>query len=80
MPLEGRTVTIQSGSNVKVGDVLASADGEARPLVAPFDGVVEVAEDTLVIAANASAPVKYEVPGNAQLVISKTTMSKRVTA
>ena len=67
--LEGRTVAVKSGSNVKVGDVLASAEGEARPLVAPFDGVVEVAEDTLVLAANASAPVRYEVPGSTQLVV-----------
>ncbi len=71
MPLEGRTVTIKAGSNVKVGDVLATADGEAHPLVAPFDGVVEIAEDTIVIAANASAPVRYEVPGNMQLVVKK---------
>ncbi len=69
MPLEGRSVAVKSGSNVKVGDVLATTEGEAHPLVAPFDGVVEVAEDTLVIAANASAPVRYEVPGNMQLVI-----------
>ena len=69
MPLEGRTVTIKSGSNVKVGDVLATSEGEAHPLIAPFDGVVELAEDTLVIAANASAPVRYEVPGNMQLVV-----------
>ncbi|RYX78798.1 DNA-directed RNA polymerase subunit beta' [bacterium] len=67
--LEGRTIAVKSGSNVKVGDVLASAEGEARPLVAPFDGVVEVAEDTLVLAANASAPVRYEVPGSTQLVV-----------
>ncbi|RYF29743.1 MAG: DNA-directed RNA polymerase subunit beta' [Chloroflexi bacterium] len=67
--LEGRTVNVKSGSNVKVGDVLASSEGEARPLVAPFDGVVEVAEDTLVLAANASAPVRYEIPGNTQLVV-----------
>ncbi|MCA0227836.1 DNA-directed RNA polymerase subunit beta' [Patescibacteria group bacterium] len=71
MPLEGRTVTVKSGSNVKVGDVLATTDGEAHPLVAPFDGVVEVAEDTIVIAANASAPVRYEIPGNSQLVVKK---------
>jgi DNA-directed RNA polymerase subunit beta' len=69
MALEGRTVAVKSGSNVKVGDVLATTEGEAKPLVAPFDGVVEVAEDTLVLAANASAPVRYEVPGNAQLVV-----------
>ena len=71
MPLEGRTATIKSGSNVKVGDVLATSEGEAHPLVAPFDGVVEIAEDTLVIAANASAPVRYEVPGSMQLVVKK---------
>ncbi|MGK2896170.1 MAG: DNA-directed RNA polymerase subunit beta' [Candidatus Saccharimonadales bacterium] len=67
--LEGRTVVIKAGSNVKAGDVLATAEGEAKPLIAPFDGVVEVAEDTLVIAANASAPVRYEIPGTTQLVV-----------
>ena len=69
IPLEGRTVSVKSGSNIKVGDVLATAEGEAKPLVAPFDGVVEVAEDTIVLAANAGAPVRYEIPGNMQLVI-----------
>ena len=69
LPLEGRTVSVKAGSNVKAGDVLASAEGEARPLVAPFDGVVEIAEDTLVIAANASSPVRYEIPGTTQLVV-----------
>ena len=68
--LEGRTVTVKSGSNVKVGDVLATGESESKPLVAPFDGVVEVAEDTLVLAANASAPVRYEIPGTMQLVVS----------
>lgn len=67
--LEGRTVSVKSGSSVKVGDVLAAAEGEAHPLVAPFDGVVEVAEDTLVIAANAGSPVRYEIPGALQLVV-----------
>jgi len=67
--LEGRLVTVKAGSNVKVGDVLATAEGEAKPLVAPFDGVVEVAEDTLVLAANAGSPVRYEVPGTTQLTV-----------
>ncbi|HRN97314.1 MAG TPA: DNA-directed RNA polymerase subunit beta' [Candidatus Saccharibacteria bacterium] len=67
--LGGRTVTVKPGSSVKVGDVLATGESESKPLVAPFDGVVEVAEDTLVIAANASSPVKYEVPGNTQIVV-----------
>lgn len=67
--LEGRTVAVKSGSNVKVGDVLATTEGEAKPLVAPFDGVVDVAGDTLVLAANAGAPVRYEIPGTTQLVV-----------
>lgn len=67
--LNGRTVTVKAGSNVKVGDVLATAESESKPLVAPFDGVVEVAEDTLVLAANASAPVRYEISGATQLVV-----------
>ncbi len=69
LPLEGRTVVVKSGSSVKAGDVLANAEGDTRPLVAPFDGVIEQAEDTLVIAAEAGAPARYEIPGTAQLVV-----------
>lgn len=69
--LEGRTPTVKSGSNVKVGDVLATGEDDKKPLVAPFDGLVELAEDTIVIASNASSPVRYEIPGTMQLVISK---------
>lgn len=39
-------------------------------MVAPFDGVVEATEDTIVIAANAGAPVRYEVPGTMQLMVA----------
>jgi DNA-directed RNA polymerase subunit beta' len=68
--LEGRTAGIKSGSTVKVGDVLASGESESKPIVAPFDGVVEVKKDTLVLTANASSPVRYEVPGNHQLTVA----------
>lgn len=70
LPLDGRKPLLQDGSEVKVGDVLAEGENGAKPLVAPFDGIVEAAEDTIVIAANASAPVRYEIPGSAQLVVS----------
>jgi DNA-directed RNA polymerase subunit beta' len=69
LPLDGRTVSVKAGSNVKAGDVLATAEGQAKPLVAPFDGVVELAEDTIVMAANAGAPTRYEIPGSTQLVV-----------
>jgi DNA-directed RNA polymerase subunit beta' len=68
--LEGRTMVVRSGSNIKVGDVLATGESETRPLTAPFDGVVEVADDMLVLAANASSPVRYEIPGTAKLTVS----------
>lgn len=42
--LEGRKPAVKAGSNVKVGDVIAAMDDEAKPLTAPFDGVVEFAE------------------------------------
>ena len=69
LPLEGRKPALKAGSNVKTGDVLAEAEGGDKPLFAPFDGVIEFAEDTVVIAANASGPVRYEIPGMAQLVV-----------
>jgi DNA-directed RNA polymerase subunit beta' len=68
--LNGRTVVVKAGSNVKVGDVLATGESESKPITAPFDGLVEVAEDTLILAANAGSPVRYEVPGNTQIVVS----------
>ena len=70
LPLEGRTPLLQDGSEVKVGDVLAEATEGTKPLIAPFDGVVETAEGTIVIASTAVSPVKYEIPGTAQLVVS----------
>ena len=69
LPLDGRTVVVKAGSSVKAGDVLATGEGDTRPLVAPFDGVVEAAEDTLVVAAEAGAPARYEIPGTMQLVV-----------
>ena len=67
--LDGRKLAVKEGSNVKVGDVIASGDEGTAPLVAPFDGVVEATDEMLIIAANASGPVRYEVPGSTQLVV-----------
>lgn len=67
--LDGRKVAVKSGSNVKVGDVIATGDEGVAPIVAPFDGVVESTDDMVVIAANAGAPVRYEIPVTMQLVV-----------
>lgn len=67
--LEGRTVSVKQGASVKAGDVLATSEGESKPLVAPFTGVVEVTDENLVLVADATAPVRYEVPGNMQVLV-----------
>jgi DNA-directed RNA polymerase subunit beta' len=68
--LDGRKVVVKNSSDVKVGDVLAVLEDESRPIVAPFDGVVEVAGDTLIIVANTVSHVRYEIPGTAKLVVN----------
>ena len=67
--LEGQVVRVKSGSEVLTGDVLASNEDQSMPLVAPFDGVVEVAGKNLQITSSAQAPVKYEIPGFKQLTV-----------
>ena len=54
---------------MKAGDVLATGESESKPIIAPFDGVVEVTDDYIIIAAAPSSPVRYEVPGTMQLVV-----------
>jgi DNA-directed RNA polymerase subunit beta' len=70
LPLDGRTARVKSGTEVLAGDVVASDKKDARPLTAPFDGTVEVAEDQIVISSATSAPARYEVPGFKQLTVS----------
>lgn len=69
LPLDGRNMIVKDGAEVKAGDVLASMEDQSRPLVAPFDGVVEEVEGEIVIEALATAPVRYELPGTTQLVV-----------
>ena len=66
---EGRKVAVKDGSSAKVGDVIASGEGDIAPIVAPFDGVVDSTDSMIVIAASAGAPARYEIPGNMQLVV-----------
>lgn len=69
LPLDGRTAAVKHGSEVKAGDVLAAKEEGAKPLVAPFDGVISVEDEAIVIESLATAPVRYELPGTTQLVV-----------
>jgi DNA-directed RNA polymerase subunit beta' len=70
LKLDGQIVRVKSGTEITVGDVLASNDDESLPLISPLTGTVEVAKDTLIITSGAQAPVKYEVPGFKQLMVA----------
>jgi DNA-directed RNA polymerase subunit beta' len=70
LKLEGRTSHIKSGTDVNIGDVLASHDDNKNPLVASVSGRADVTEDSVVISPKDTAVERYEIPGYRQLVVS----------
>ncbi len=68
--IRGKKAIVKSASSVKIGDVLATKEDESEPTTAPFDGVVEVIGKTIILSANNSTPVKYEIPSNYQLMVN----------
>jgi DNA-directed RNA polymerase subunit beta' len=70
LKLGGQIVRVASDTDVSAGDVLASNDDESLPVIAPFDGKVEVAKGELVLTSGSQAPARYEVPGFKQLLVA----------
>jgi DNA-directed RNA polymerase subunit beta' len=70
LDLGKQIVRVKSGTDVVAGDVLASNDDESLPVIAPFDGKVEVTKKVLVITSGSQAPVRYEIPGFKQLLVA----------
>jgi len=70
LDIDGRIARLKSGSEVRAGDVIASDEDERRPLVAPFDGKVQITKKQVVLTAGPTAPVRYEIPGFKQLTVS----------
>ena len=71
LTLAGRTSHIKSGTDVNIGDVLASFDDNKSPLVASVSGRADVTEDSVVISPKDTAVEKYEIPGYKQLVVKE---------
>ena len=69
LKLGGRTPRIASGSDVTIGDVLASEDEGAEPLVAPISGVIEVTDKAIIIVPGGKGMVRYEIPGYKQMLV-----------
>ena len=69
LDLAGRTAHIESGTEVAVGDVIASAENDSDPLVAPVAGKATVLKTKISITPAKDAAVRYEIPGYKQLVV-----------
>ena len=67
--LDGRKPKVKDGASVKTGDVIASKKLGKDPLVAPFDGNAQLVEGAIIIVANAGAPVRVEIPAEAELLV-----------
>ncbi len=67
--LDGRKPVVKDGERVKVGTTLVRKSGDKAAIKAPKEGVVELVKDAIVLVTAASAPVKIEIPGDAELVV-----------
>ena len=67
--LEGRKAKVKDGANVKAGDVIASKKLGKEPIVAPYDGNAQLVEGAIILVGGAGAPVRIEIPGDAELTV-----------
>ncbi len=67
--LAGRKAEVKDGQLVKAGTTLAKKDGSNPAIKAKFEGIVELVKDAIVLVAAATAPVRIEIPGDAELLV-----------
>jgi DNA-directed RNA polymerase subunit beta' len=70
LALDGRTPKIASGSDVAIGDVLASEAEGATPLISPMAGKAELTDKAVIITPTSKSVVRYEIPGFKQLLVA----------
>jgi DNA-directed RNA polymerase subunit beta' len=64
-----RQAKVKSGSDVSIGDVVASHQDGSEPLVAPMAGKAEVTDKEVIIVPTGQSVVRYEIPGFKQLMV-----------
>jgi DNA-directed RNA polymerase subunit beta' len=69
LKLEGRKAQVKTGAEVAIGDVLASNDEGANPIIAPVAGKAEVNKTSVSIVPASKSAVRYEIPGFKQLMV-----------
>ena len=81
--LAGRKAEVKDGQLVKAGATLAKKDAKNPAIKAKFEGIVELVKDAIVLVAAATAPVRIEIPGDAELLVKSNdtvTAGDRLTA
>ncbi|MCL2173928.1 DNA-directed RNA polymerase subunit beta' [Candidatus Saccharibacteria bacterium] len=66
---DGYTAQVKNGTLVSMGDTLATADGDEPPIVAPFDGQIQLKKNVIELTAGQNSLLKYEFPNWRQLVV-----------
>lgn len=69
LELKGRTADIEDGTEVAVGDVVATGQNASNPLVAPVAGKIKLLKEKLVITPSEQPTVRYEIPGFKQILV-----------
>lgn len=65
----GRTPQVKNGTEVAIGDVVASEESGLNPLITPVSGTVEITNKEIIISPHEAATVKYVIPGFKQIVV-----------
>ncbi len=69
LQLKGRTPRIAGGSDVAIGDVVASGDEGEEPLIAPIAGKAEISKTKVIITPAKQSVVRYEIPSFKQVIV-----------
>jgi len=64
-----RTAKVANGSDIAIGDVIASEEDGSEPIIAPVAGKVEVTNKKVIITPSAKSVVRYEIPNFKQMLI-----------
>jgi DNA-directed RNA polymerase subunit beta' len=69
LPLGDKKAKIASGSDVSIGDIIASNSKGKNTLVSPVAGKAEVTNKSIIISPSSQSTVRYEIPGFKQLLV-----------
>ena len=69
IPLDGRKPLVKDGESIKAGASLLRKTNDKPAVKASHEAIVELVKDAIILVAAASAPVRIEIPGDAELVV-----------